>query len=119
MSLFFSFNEHYGDNRQQYHYPKEVNRILAPVFNQSDKSGRLIYELLDMKDPKEYLLLLLLLADAETPDRIHELEKLDYNTLRDKILSWNNWHKQTIVNIQEYLWYRYIQLERLMHKIHL
>jgi digeranylgeranylglycerophospholipid reductase len=97
-------------------YPHEVRRVLGPVLDQSDKVGNLIYEIFDMKQPKEYLLLLLLLADATTPDKIRELKTKDYNSLRDMILSWNKFHKQTIANIQEYLWYRYIKLERLMHK---
>ena len=33
-----------------------------------------------MNDPKEYLLLLLLLADAKAPEKIEELKGADYNT---------------------------------------
>lgn len=97
-------------------YPREVERRIGPFFTQSNKTAKRIYELFEMNEPKEYLLLLLLLADVVTPEKIEELEKADYNSLRDMILEWNNWHKQKIANVQEYLWYRYVEIERWIHK---
>ena len=107
-----TIGEYLGGKGRLEGYEHKVRRVLGPFFDQSDKAGNLIYELFDMKDPKEYLLLLLLMADMKAPDKIRELEKADYNSLRDTILSWNNWHKQTIANVQEYLWYKYAEMKR-------
>lgn len=98
-------------------YPHEVRRVLAPVLDQSDKVGKLIYKLFDMKDPKEYLLLLNLLADLNAPNKIKKMEKLDYNTLRDQTLEWQEHYKQIPSQITEYLWYQYIKTDKLLHRI--
>jgi len=103
-----------GKGLENYEY--EVKKMLGPLFAQSDSTRELVYELFDMKEPKEYLLLLLLMADVTAISRIYELEKANYNTLRDMILSWNTWHKQTIAGIQEYLWYKYVEMKSLVQK---
>jgi flavin-dependent dehydrogenase len=90
-------------------YPLDVMKRLGDFFKDSDTAGNMIYDLFEMKQPKAYLLMLALLADIETADKIKELKKKDYNTLRDEILDWNNWHKQTIANTKETFYY---ELER-------
>lgn len=110
-------SEHVKTGKALDNYTLSVFRKLGSLFKQSDKAGKLVYELFEMNEPREYLLLLLLLADISTFEKIRDLEKVDYNTLRDLILEWNNWHKQTIANIQENMWYRYIELKEKIDEI--
>jgi len=98
-------------------YPLETYKKMGSLFRQSDKSAKTIYELFEMNQSKEYLLLLLLLADVSTADRINDFKDKDYNTLRDTILEWNNWHKQTIANVQERIWYDYVELREKVNEI--
>jgi len=98
-------------------YPGHVMKKLGPLFAQSDKSAKIIYDLFEMNQPREYLLMLLLLADISTADKIAEFKNKDYNALRDHILTWNNWHKQTIANAQEMIWYRYVELKEKINEL--
>ncbi|MBN2251380.1 MAG: NAD(P)/FAD-dependent oxidoreductase [Candidatus Altiarchaeota archaeon] len=98
-------------------YSPNIMKKLGPLFEQSNKSAKLIYDLFEMNQPKEYLLMLLLLADISTADKIKDFKDKDYNTLRDTILEWNNWHKQTIANTQEMIWYRYVELKEKISEI--
>lgn len=109
-------SEHVKTGKALDNYTLSVFRKLGSLFKQSDKAGKLVYELFEMNEPREYLLLLLLLADISTFEKIKDLEKVDYNSLRDMILSWNNWHKQTIANIQENMWYNYVKFLGLFNK---
>jgi digeranylgeranylglycerophospholipid reductase len=93
-------------------YEHEVRRVLGPVLAQSDEIGDLIYHLFHMKQPKEYLLLMNLLADLNSPKNIEELRKLSYDELRDQILLWQEHEKQIPTRIQEYLWYQYVKADR-------
>lgn len=97
-------------------YPEDVRRVLGPVLKQSDEVGDLIYHLFHMKQPKEYLLLMNLLADLNAPKKIEEMRKLSYDELRDEILLWQEHEKQIPTRIQEYLWYQYIKMERQLHR---
>jgi digeranylgeranylglycerophospholipid reductase len=98
-------------------YTHEVRRVLGPVLKQSDEVGDLIYRLFEMKEPKEYLLLLNLLADLNSPQKIMEMKNLNYEHIRDKTLEWQEHHKQIPTQISEYLWYQYTRIDRLAHKI--
>ncbi|MFH1054764.1 MAG: NAD(P)/FAD-dependent oxidoreductase [Candidatus Altiarchaeota archaeon] len=98
-------------------YTHEVKRVLGPVLNQSDRVGDLIYELFSIKDPKRYLLLLNLLADLNSPDRIHEMKRMHYDRLKDETLLWQEHYKQIPTRIQEYLWYQYIKAEKQIHRL--
>jgi digeranylgeranylglycerophospholipid reductase len=98
-------------------YTHEVRRVLGPVLKQSDEVGGLIYELFGMKQPKEYLLLLNLLADLNTPDRIREMKKQSYSELKDQTLLWQEHYKQIPTRISEYIWYQYIKADKLVHRL--
>lgn len=100
---------HIKQNRPLKDYPLDVRKKLGDFFEESDTAAMLIYDLFHMNQPKAYLLMLALLADIESGDKIKELKKRDYNSLRDEILEWNNWHKQTIANSKETFYY---ELER-------
>lgn len=98
-------------------YTHEVKRVLGPVLKQSDEIGSLIYELFHMKEPREYLLLLNLLADLNTPQQIQHMKNQTYEHLKDKTLEWQKPTKQIPTQINEYLWHQYTKIDRLMHKI--
>jgi flavin-dependent dehydrogenase len=98
-------------------YTHEVRRVLGPVLKQSDKVGSRIYKLFEMKQPKEYLLLLNLLADLNTPDKVQEMKKLSYSELKDQTLLWQEQYKQIPTLISEYLWYQYIKADKLVHRL--
>jgi len=95
-------------------YSFRVMNKLGDFFDESDIAATLIYDLFSMNQPKAYLLMLALLADIETGDKIKELKRRDYNSLRDEIIDWNNWHKQTIANTKETIYY---ELERAKQTI--
>jgi digeranylgeranylglycerophospholipid reductase len=98
-------------------YTHEVKRVLGPVLHQSNQVGTLIYDLFSMKEPKEYLLLLNLLADLNTPEKIRHMRNQTYEHIKDKTLEWQKPQKQIPTQINEYLYYQYLKAERLLHKL--
>ncbi len=105
--------KHIRKNRPLQEYTHDVKRTIGPLLEQSDEAGKLIYQLYDMKQPKEYLLLMNLIANLNTPQKIREqLEKQDYAQIRDQTLKWQEHQKQIPTQIMEYVWYQYMRASR-------
>lgn len=102
---------HLQKNRPLQEYTQDVKRIIGHLLDQSDEAGKLIYQLYDMDQPKEYLLLMNLIAGLNTPQRIREqLERLDYAQIRDQTLKWQEHQKQIPTQIKEYIGYQYLNI---------
>ncbi|VVB53679.1 Digeranylgeranylglycerophospholipid reductase [uncultured archaeon] len=105
--------EHIKNKKELETYEQNVKKSpIGSFFTQSEETGKLMYQLFDHTDPKKYLLLLLLIADLQTPQKIRTLQHQDYNTLRDEILTWNNPINKTIIKTLEYLDYKHKQITK-------
>lgn len=109
--------QHLKNKKNLEDYTPQVMQVLGPLLDQSDKTGNLIYKLFEMKQPKEYLLLLNILADLTAPEKIREMEKLDYAQLKDSTLLWQEHEKQIPTRVKEYLWYQYTKIQQKINRI--
>jgi digeranylgeranylglycerophospholipid reductase len=98
-------------------YEHDIKKTMGPIFAQSDDVGKLIYELFGMNQPKKYLLLMNLLADLNSPKKVHQMKGQTYDEIRDKTLLWQEHQKQIPTRIMEYLWYQYVKADRMIQKI--
>jgi flavin-dependent dehydrogenase len=64
-------------------YEHDIKKTMGPIFAQSDDVGKLIYELFGMNQPKKYLLLMNLLADLNSPKKVHQMKGQTYDEIRN------------------------------------